>query len=318
VIVQTNWALYAQGNFIEMRQGVDRGLALDRTPDLMFQDALLKLRNGDLATGRAALAEILKNHPDNVSVLDVLTQTYLAENKRPEALAIARQFANDHPKSAPLQEFLGMVLVNTGDLTGARAALEMANAAEPGSAAAAFGLARLDLTEGKLGAALQRLNETLSANPNNLNARILLGMVDEAAGQQTAAAQQYRKVLEAEPEDVYALNNLAYVLGEDGSPSQLVEALRLAQKAAEVNSDSAEIQDTLGWIYFRRGLYQNALQYLVPAAKGGREPIRMYHLAMAYYKSGDKARAQQTYEAAFRLNPKVREAELTRELFASQ
>jgi cellulose synthase operon protein C len=317
VIVQMNWALYAQGEFAGMRKGVDQGLALERAPDLLFQDGLLKLRSGDLAAGRAALEEVLKNHPDNVSVLDVLTQTYLAENKRAEALAVARRFAQEHPNSALLQEFLGMVLVNNGDLAGARLALETAKSVDPGSAGADFGLARLDLTEGKLDAASQRLSGTLSANPNDLNARILLGMVSEAGGHQMAAAEQYRKVLEAEPEDVYALNNLAYVLSADGNPGQLIEALKLAQKAAEVNSGSLEVQDTLGWIYFQRGLYRNALQYLVPAAKGGREPVRMYHLAMAYYKSGDKTRAQQTYEAALRLNPKVREAELTREMFSA-
>jgi tetratricopeptide (TPR) repeat protein len=318
VMVQMNWALYAQGNLAEMRKGVDRGLALNRAPDLVFQDALLKLRSGDLAAGRAALQEVLKDHPDNVSVLDVLTQTYLSENKRPEALGIARKYASDHPKSAALQEFLGMALMNSGDLAGARTALEAAKAADAGSASADFALARLDLTEGKLDTAWRRLSGTLASNPNDLNARILMGMVDEVGGQPLAATEQYRKVLEAEPEDVYALNNLAYLLGADGKPAQLDEALKLAQKAAEVNSSSPEIQDTLGWIYFQKGLYKNALQHLVPAAKKGRAPVQMYHLAMTFYKSGDKKQAEEVYEAALRLNPNLRESELARQVMAAK
>jgi len=319
VVVQMNWAFYAQGNLAEMRKGVNRGLALNRAPDLVFQDALLKLRSGDLAAGRAALQEVLKDHPDNVSVLDVLTQTYLSENKRPEALNIARKYATDHPKSGPLQEFLGMALMNSGDLVGARVALEAAKAADTGSSASAdFALARIDLSEGKLDTAYQRLSGTLVSNPNDLNARILLGMVDEVGGQPLAATEQYRKVLESEPEDVYALNNLAYLLGADGKPGQLDEALKLAQKAAEVNSSSPEIQDTLGWIYFQKGLYKNALQYLVPAAKKGRAPVQLYHLAMTYYKSGDKKQAQEAFEAALRLNPNLHEAELARQLMAAR
>ena len=43
-IVQRNWALYALGDDVELRKGIDQGLAIARTSDLLLQDGLLKQR----------------------------------------------------------------------------------------------------------------------------------------------------------------------------------------------------------------------------------------------------------------------------------
>ena len=57
------------------------------------------------------------------------------------------------------------------------------------------------------------------------------------------------------------------------------------------------MQDTYGWIAFRRGEHEEALRYLEPAARGlPDDPVVQYHLGMAYAALGrrDEAVAQLT------------------------
>ena len=61
--------------------------------------------------------------------------------------------------------------------------------------------------------------------------------------------------------NVIALNNLAYLLARDNPD----EAVKLAQQAVELAPENADVQDTLGWVYYRKGLYSAALPYLQAA-----------------------------------------------------
>ena len=109
-----------------------------------------------------------------------------------------------------------------------------------------------------------------------------------------------------------ALNGLAYLLTESGQPD---EAIRYAQKAKEVAPGSAAVDDTLGWTYFRKGMYAMAVTHLESATAKEGTALRRYHLAMAYLKAGDPKRGRQTFEAALKMDPKLPEAQIARQAF---
>jgi uncharacterized protein HemY len=96
-----------------------------------------------------------------------------------------------------------------------------------------------------------------------------------------------------------ALNGLASTLSTD-SPS---EALHYAQRAGELAPDSPAVQDTLGWVYYRNGVYQSAIGYLKSAVGKQATPLRKYHLGMAYLKSGDRDQGQRLLTAALSADP---------------
>ena len=66
-IAQRNWVLWAMGDVAEMRKGIDAGLALQRSTDLLLQDGIWKLRSGNPSGARASLEEALKNQSDGCS-----------------------------------------------------------------------------------------------------------------------------------------------------------------------------------------------------------------------------------------------------------
>ena len=124
VLVQRNWVLWILGDLDGMRKGVDQGLTLERSADLLIsRTACGSFDPGDPAGARNAVEEALKIDPSDLRALQTLKQTYLAQKNAPMALQRVREYAASQPKSAPVQDFLGLMLVSQGLRKEARAAL---------------------------------------------------------------------------------------------------------------------------------------------------------------------------------------------------
>lgn len=314
-IVQRNWVLLALGDLAELRKGIDQGLALSKTPDLVLQDGVLKLQQRDYTGARSALEEVLKQNPEDLRALDTLVRTYVAQKQSSLALERVRGYVSLRPQSAPLQYFLGALLLSRGNREEARAAFAAATAANPRFAPAGLALAQWDISEGKLDAARQTLSGLLSSNSGNVAARLQLGMLEETTGNAAAAIEHYRKVIDVEPTNVVALNNLAYRLATD--TNRVDEALKFAQQAKELAPDHPGVDDTIGWIFYLKGIYRTAVSHLESAAsKGGGSPTIQYHLAMAYLKAGDRQRGQRALETALQIDPNRPEAKMAKEVLA--
>jgi tetratricopeptide (TPR) repeat protein len=306
--VARNWALYTKGNLPEMRQGIDAGLAMGRSAEFLVQDGLWKLRAGDAAGAQAPLEEALKMAPDDLLALQALNQTYIARNSRPQGLAKVKEYAALAPKSAPIQIFLGQLLLASGDLEHSRGAFLAAKSADPKSTQPDLALTQLDYRERKYGEARAKLDGILSANPGDSTALLWVGIVEQARGDRETAISYYRKAVTSNPDDSQACNNLAYLLTESGR--DLNEALKYAQRAAELAPQSPAYADTLGWILYRQGLYPSAVKYLEQAGANSADVRWKYHLAMAYAKAGDYTHGQATLAAALKADPDVPEAKL--------
>ena len=239
VLVQRNWVLWSLGDLAEMRKGIDQGLARERSADLLIQDGLWKLRSGDPAAARKAIEEALKIDPSDLRALQALSQTYVAQKNAPMALQRVKEYAASQPKSAPVQDFLGMMLMSQGSPAEARKAFAAAKAANPKYVQADLALTQLDVAQGNLNDAKKRLEAILSVNAGNPTAQLWLGIIEEKMGDRSAAMEAYRKVAEANPGSAQALNNLAYLLSEVANKPD--EALKYAQEAVQLVPETASI-----------------------------------------------------------------------------
>jgi Flp pilus assembly protein TadD len=94
-----------------------------------------------------------------------------------------------------------------------------------------------------------------------------------------------------------AANNLAWIYSEYGGDKE--RALELAQTAKEEAPDDPRISDTLGWILYKRGIYQRALALLKESAgKLPSNPQVQYHLGMAYQQLGERDNARKALQLA--------------------
>ena len=98
------------------------------------------------------------------------------------------------------------------------------------------------------------------------------------------------------------LNNLAYLHAERFN--DLDKAQEAAKKARQLDPGNGAIADTLGWIHYRRGEYQAALQLLTEAAEKLRNDTTVnyaevqFHVGMANYAMGKVEAAKAALKSA--------------------
>jgi tetratricopeptide (TPR) repeat protein len=306
IIVQRNWALMALHNTKEVRTSLDAALRVARVPELVLQDGVLRLMENDYDGARAAANEVLAKNPEEVRAARVIVDSYTAQKQLSKAGERLTQLVAARPNSAGLQYLLGQWEVGNGKAAEARKSFEAATAANPKLLQAEFALAELDIRENRIDSARQRLTAITATDPKNVAALLSLANLEESAGNHPVAAMRYRAVLEVDASNLFALNNLAYSLVV-ADPD---EASKLAQRAVELAPDNATVQDTMGWVYCRKGNYSMALTCLKTAVAREPTPRREFHLAVCYLKSGNRELGQKLMQKALQQDSKLPTKEL--------
>jgi tetratricopeptide (TPR) repeat protein len=255
------------------------------------------LAQGKRDEARKSLHDALVLAPGYVDPLVQLVQLDMVEKKPEAAVARVKRQIAAAPNSAPLQHLLGRTLEARREPALAETAYLKAIELDPRLVGPYLDLARVYGTSGRYDQALAKTDEALKANPRNLGALMLAGTLHERKGDNAKAEAAYARVLEINSRFAPAANNLAYLLGE--RDADMERALQLAQTAKEVAPDEPHISDTLGWILYKRGVYQRAVALLKEsAARVPDNPVIQYHLGMAAVKAGDRETAKRALTVA--------------------
>jgi tetratricopeptide (TPR) repeat protein len=182
----------------------------------------------------------------------------LRRGDAPAALAAARSAVAAEPDNAQAQHLLGLSLHKSGDLPGARDALDRAIALAPTNALFHFSRGSVELgADGD--AARAQLQQAVSLNPNQREAYVALVHLALARGDRDEAARQLKLAerVDAEAVDVrLAAGSLAQAEGDTDL------ALREFAAAAEQDPDNPFAQLSLGLAYLERGSFAFAEQAL--------------------------------------------------------
>jgi tetratricopeptide (TPR) repeat protein len=172
----------------------------------------------------------------------------------------------------------------------------------------------MDASSGKLDSSKATLEELVKKQSKNVTANLWLGHIAILKSDYPAAIEQYQQVLAVQPNNVNALNNLAYLLAE--KTNQPDQALSYAQKARELAPTSGDVADTLGRVYYRKGLYNQAIPLLKNAVDIDGGAQNTFHLGFAYLKAGNSAKGRQTLTAALKMDPRLPEADEARQMLS--
>lgn len=297
LIVERNAASQATGDWAAFRTGIEEGLAIERSADLLVQDGIFRLHQNDGAAARTDAREMLQRYPDDIRGAMLLASSYASEKQPSKAVDALRELAAAHPGSAPLQELYGDWSRAAGNHEAAREAYRAAKAADPNLVDADLALALLDAQDQRVDAARQTLTAVLQSHPADIKALLMLATIQPPPD----AIPLYRQVLQVDSKNAFALNNLAYLLA--GSDPD--DALKYAEQAVEITPDSASAQDTIGWIFYRKGIYDRAAAYLRTAVDRAPTPRHQFHLALCYLKTGELVQGRQLMAAALAKDPKL-------------
>jgi tetratricopeptide (TPR) repeat protein len=143
----------------------------------------------------------------------------------------------------------------------------------------------------------------------------MVGVLLEAQSKRGEAREVYEAITASTDNAPVAANNLAIIYADEGG--NLDVALQLAQAAKQRLPDNPDVDDTLGWIYYKKDLPALAVQPLEESLKRRPHPEVFYHLGLTYAKLGDAAKARDALERALKMNPDFRGNEVARQTLAS-
>ncbi|MDA0787143.1 MAG: tetratricopeptide repeat protein [Proteobacteria bacterium] len=128
------------------------------------------------------------------------------------------------------------------------------------------------------------------------------GIALERAKRWDRAEQDFLKALDLSPDQPLVLNYLGYSWVEQGV--QLDRAREMIETAVEKRPRDGYITDSLGWVLYRLGDFENAVVHLERAAalESG-DPVINDHLGDAYWVVGRKLEARFQWLRALSLEP---------------
>ena len=157
--------------------------------------------------------------------------------------------------------------------------------------------------KGDLNGSIQFLFKAREALPVNSTVGVELALALSAAGRKPEAKEAYEQSIKLDPQDGVALNNLAFLIAQSGS-GDLDQALTYAQRAKQALPNLTEVSDTLGWIYLKKNMSDNAMDIFQGLVNQKPEnPTYRFHLGMALAQKGDKPKALRELQRALRSNP---------------
>lgn len=134
-----------------------------------------------------------------------------------------------------------------------------------------------------------------------------LGVVYDKWGKKKKTLELMKTVIKLDPKNANALNYLGYTYAEMGE--NLDEAEKLITEALKYKPDDGYITDSLGWVYFKKGLYDKALEYLKKATSiVPEDPVILEHLGDVYMKIKDNKNAMEAYERSLRFKKEDQDA----------
>ena len=104
------------------------------------------------------------------------------------------------------------------------------------------------------------LENALGIFPQSKNTKHNLALIYDAIGDWDESDKLYMELIASDSTDAQAYNNYAYSLVERGENIEF--AIELAKNAIRIEPESAAYLDTIGWIYFKLSLYDEALIYI--------------------------------------------------------
>ncbi len=145
------------------------------------------------------------------------------------------------------------------------------------------------------------LSLALQDAPDNRDVLYARALVAERLDKLDVLESDLQKILAKNPDDVGALNALGYTLTD--RTQRYDEAEKYLAKALRLQPDEAVIIDSYGWLQFKLGKHEQALEYLKRAYATQAENEIAAHIAEVLWATGKTEEAQEFFGPLFKKFP---------------
>jgi Flp pilus assembly protein TadD len=145
--------------------------------------------------------------------------------------------------------------------------------------------ANLLFDSGERQQSLGAMDDLMNLQPDSVELLLVYGAFLDLAGELDRSLVVMRRAVELAPMDANALNTLGYTLANRTQRHN--EAYRLIRQSLELEPDSPAIIDSMGWVLYRLGRYEEARSYLELAYSLMEDPEVTAHLAELLWMTGE-------------------------------
>lgn len=260
-------------------------------------------------------SQALNLDPSSADALTGLVNLYVMQKQPAKALTLVQDQIAKSPNNSKFYLMLGQVELRNQAPDKAEAAFQKATELDPNNVPAFEFLASLEASRGSVDQAIAGYQKGIQANPKDVRLYVALGGLFETQDNWQQAEKSYQQALQVQPDYPVAANNLAYLMLEHGGDVSV--ALSLAQTARRGLPDLPASADTLGWAYYKQGIYNSAVDLLQQAEKANpKDATYHYHLGMAYMKTNNSQMADKEFHNTLQLDPHYTHADEIQKMLA--
>jgi tetratricopeptide (TPR) repeat protein len=259
------------------------------------------------------LEEALARYPQHFELAYSLGQVVRNLGEEERARELFERVPDYHPSYIEARLQLASIYEEREDYEAALVEIGRLRELRP-SRAIDFHMAELLTRSDRFDEALELLEGLREEHPEDDEVLYQIGVTYGTARQLEEALEYMKLTLQKNPDNPHALNYIGYTLAERGE--NLEEAERMILRALDQRPDDGYIADSLGWVYYMRGLpmlgtqdapagivyLERARDQLYHAAElTGGDPVISEHLGDVHMALNQRLRAYEFYQEAVRL-----------------
>ena len=269
--------------------------------DLLFSLALINRETGDLLAAKAYLQNLL-----DMSEREDQAHYYMgriAEDQEDQELAIDHYMqVQDGRDFLSANNRIGQILLAQGQLEQSQQYFTALRDRRPEQREPLYGLEAELLNSSEMwDASLSILNQGLNEFPDSANLLYSRSMLGEELGDLDMMENDLRAIIDKDPSNATALNALGYTLSN--RTNRYTEARSLISHALRLQPGDPAILDSMGWVLYKQGQYEQSISYLRQAFAKFPDPEVAAHLGEVLWASGDHDGAMEIWDSALLQNP---------------
>ncbi|HAM39603.1 MAG TPA: hypothetical protein DCP53_09470 [Elusimicrobia bacterium] len=265
--------------------------------DLYMKIAGLYLMQKNIPKAKEYLLETEKMFPKNPWINYYLGLIMVEEKKYNDAINYFNKSAKLDKKIAEPHMQKGYVYTMQNNVKKAIESFEKAVSLKTEIADVYFFLALNYEVLNKYKKSEKYLKEAIKLEPDNPKYHFELGIVYDNLKKAEQSEESFFKVIKIDSTTAQAYNYLGYTWADKNI--KLDEAEKFVKIALSIDPENPAYIDSLGWIYYRKQKYNEAIELLKKASEKINDSIIFEHLGDCYLSLGNNQMAVDSWETAY-------------------
>jgi tetratricopeptide (TPR) repeat protein len=278
---------------------------LPESPEILLSLGILAIQLERPNEARAHLLELWRQKKSSDEAAFYLGRVEERENRLKQAVDWYQKVAGDKRLRFDAQVRIARILAGQGELAKAREMLEVLRRELPGRSADIYlmeGGILSDTAEPEV--VLEHYDQALKSHPDSSDLLYARGLYASTHGELESAEQDLRRIIKQDENHADALNALGYTLADQTERYQ--EALGYIERALTLKPESPAILDSMGWVQFKLGDNEQALDYLRRAYEMLPDGEIAAHLGEVLWVTGSREEARSVWQEALEREPENR------------